>query len=113
MTVASTGNATDFGDLTTSSGTKGSVDYLQNQTRAVRQAGQSLCHNGRYYGFCDNWSLYRKCSADYGDDFGRHGQLIQVQLTFTEVYKDNGCLEDKRKKRISKRGQGTRSSSIN
>ena len=24
-----------------------------------------------------------------------------MQLTFTEVYKDNGCLEDKREKRIS------------
>ena len=42
VTVASTGNATDFGDLTTNSA-KGSA--VANQTRAVRQAGQSPSAN--------------------------------------------------------------------
>ena len=42
VTVASTANASDFGDLTVGSG-KGSA--VANQTRAVRQAGQTDSSN--------------------------------------------------------------------
>ena len=63
VTVASTGDAQDFGDLTVAT-TKGSA--VANQTRAVRQAGQTDSANP------DNTLDYVTIAstgnaADYGD----------------------------------------------